>query len=234
MAEIIRRQDLTLSEFLELYTDHEEHTNLYKTKFDASLITYPHSLSTFWAFEKLKPHARHLLELVSFLKPDFIRENLLTEASMVLLSDGAQSKKSAYIEARTDLLQSSLVQRNKHRQQLSVHRIVQDVIMTAMDEAKKRSIFDLIARTLWADWPSAMPKPSKELELPQPKSSGGRLHVRRWPACAAIYPHVLRMHQLWSAIADLSEATKLHFAKLIEAAWCVHSMQALILLYKLT
>ena len=220
MAGVICRQDLTLPEFLELYTDHEEHSNLYETKFDANLITYPHSLSTVWAFEKLKPHARQLLELISFLDPDFIGEDLLIEASVTLLSDGAQFRKSAYIEARTDLLQSSLVQRDKQRQQLSVHRIVQEVIMTTMDEFKKRSMFDLIVRTLWADWPSAMPKPSKEPELPQPKSSGGRLHVGRWPVCAAIYPHVLRIHQLWSTISDLSDATKLHFAKLLnEAAW---------------
>ncbi|KAF2028616.1 hypothetical protein EK21DRAFT_69255, partial [Setomelanomma holmii] len=127
MAGIIRRQDLTLSEFLELYTDHDEHANLYETKFDTNLVTYPHSMSTVWAFEKLKPHARQLLELISFLDPDFIGEDLLMEASLVLLSDGTQFKKSAYIEARTDLLQSSLVQRDKQRQQLSVHRIVHTV-----------------------------------------------------------------------------------------------------------
>ncbi|KAF2709353.1 tetratricopeptide repeat domain-containing protein [Pleomassaria siparia CBS 279.74] len=187
-----------LGGFFELYTDHEEHANLYGAKFDTNL----------------------LLELISFLDPDFIGEDVLIEASVMLLSDGVQFKKSAYIEARADLLQSSLVQRDKQRQQLSVHRIVQDVIVATMDEAKKRSMFDLIVRTLWAGWPSAMPKPSKEPELPQPKSSGGRLHVGRWPVCAAIYPHVLKIHQLWSAISDLSGATKLHFAKLLnEAAW---------------
>jgi hypothetical protein len=234
MAGIIRRQDLTLSEFLELYTNHEEHASLYETKFDTNLVTYPHSLSTVWAFEKLKPHARELLELISFLDPDSIGEDLLIEASVMLLSDGAQSKKSAYIEARTDLLQSSLVQRDKQRKQLSVHRIVQEVIIATMDEAKKRSVFDLIVRTLWADWPSAMPKPSKEPELPQPKSSGGRLHVGRWPVCAAIYPHVLRIHQIWPAISSLSEATKLHFAKLLnESAWYVHGLKALTLLFSL-
>lgn len=63
-----------------------------------------------------------------------------------------------------------------------------------------------------------MPTPSKEPELPQPKSSGGRLHVGRWLVCAAIYPHVLRIHQLWSAISDPSEATGLHFAKLLNEA----------------
>ncbi|EED20550.1 hypothetical protein TSTA_037680 [Talaromyces stipitatus ATCC 10500] len=68
MAGIVRRQDLTLPEFLELYTDHEEHASLYETKFDTNLITYRHSISTVWAFEKLRPQARKLLELISFLE----------------------------------------------------------------------------------------------------------------------------------------------------------------------
>jgi hypothetical protein len=227
MAGIIRRQDLTLSEFFELYTDHEEHASLYETKFDTSLVTYRHSLSSVWAFEKLKPQARQLLELISFFDPDIIGEDLLMQASVKLLSDVAQFRKSNYIEARADLLQSSLIQRDKHRQQISIHRIVQDAILATMDIAKKRFLFDQVVQILWADWPSAMPKPSKEPKLPQPKSVGGRLHVGRWPACAAIYPHVLKIHQLWPTVSNPSEATSLHFAKLLnEAAWYVYYIRA--------
>lgn len=222
MAGIIRRQDLILSEFLELYADHEEHARLYETKFDTNLIAYRHSLSTVWAFEKLKPPARQLLELISFLDPDVIGEDLLMAASVELFSDGEQFKKSNYIEARSELLQSSLVYRDKQMQQISVHRLVQDAILTAMDDEKKELMFGQVARILWGDWPSAMPKPSKDPEPPKPKSTGGRLHVARWPVCASIYPHVLRMHQLWPSIPDLSAATNLLFAKLLsEAAWFV-------------
>jgi hypothetical protein len=103
-----------------------------------------------------------------------------------------------------------------------------------MNNTSKRFMFDKVVRILWADWPSAMPKPSKEPELPQPKSTGGRLHVGRWPVCAAIYPHVLRIHQLWSTISDTSEITSLLFAKLLnEAAWCVYDIQAFFLLFGL-
>ncbi|KAI0103000.1 tetratricopeptide repeat domain-containing protein [Nemania sp. FL0031] len=220
MAGIIRRQDLTLSEFWELYTDHEEHANLYETKFDTNLISYRHSISTVWAFEKLKPQAHQLLELVSFLDPDVVEEDLLVTAAGKMFSDGANFKKSNYIEARADLLQSSLVQRDKNKQILSVHRLVQDAIMATMDAVKKCEMFDQLIRVIWAEWPSAMPKPSKPPELPKPKSSGGRLHVGRWPVCAAMYPHILRLHQLWPEISDPSEATKLQLAKLLtEAAW---------------
>ncbi|KAK3906405.1 hypothetical protein C8A05DRAFT_40822 [Staphylotrichum tortipilum] len=218
MAGIIRRQDLTLSEFYELYKDQEEHARLYETKFDTSLVTYRHSLSTVWAFEKLKPQARQLLELVSFLDPDVIGDDLLMKASAALRSDGLPFKKGSYIEARAELLQSSLVQRDKQRQRISVHRIVKDAVLTTMGATKKQAMFCQVVRTPWAGWPSAMPKPSKEPELPPPKSTGGRLHVGRWPECAAIYPHVLRMHQIWSGIPDLPQATRLLFAKLLTEA----------------
>ncbi|KAJ5405719.1 hypothetical protein N7465_007003 [Penicillium sp. CMV-2018d] len=104
MAGIIRRQDLTLSGFLELYLNHEEHASLYETKFDTNLVTYPHSLSTVWAFGKLKPQSQQLLELISFLDPDSIGEDLL-EASVEIVFEGTPFKKSNYIEARNDLLQ---------------------------------------------------------------------------------------------------------------------------------
>ncbi|KAK2811685.1 hypothetical protein FQN50_002031 [Emmonsiellopsis sp. PD_5] len=220
MAGIIRRQDLTLSEFFELYTDHEEKTGLYKTKFDTNLVTYRHSLSTVWAVEKLELPARQLLQLIAFFDPDTIGEDLLMEASVELLSEGAKFKKSNYINARTDLLQSSLVQRDKQKQQVSVHRIVQDVVLATMDVAMKQFMVDHVVAVLWADWPSAMPKLPEEVGLPQPKSTGGRLHVGRWPLCAAIYPHILRIHQLWPTIPDLCEVTRFFFAKLLsEAAW---------------
>lgn len=222
MAGIIRRQDLTMSEFYELYTNYEEHAGLYETRFDTNRIPYRHSLSTVWAVDKLKPQARQVLELIAFLDPDIIGEDLLMELSADLLSNGKTFKKSSYLEARGDLLQASLVQRNKQKHQISVHRIVQDVVLATMNIAKKGSMFDHVMKILWAGWPSAMPTPSKEPVLPKPKSSGGRLHVGRWPVCAALYPHVLRLHQLWTTISEPTDATCLHFAKLLtEAAWYV-------------
>ncbi|EGX88664.1 tetratricopeptide repeat domain containing protein [Cordyceps militaris CM01] len=118
MAGIIRRQDLTMSEFWELYADFDEHAALYQTKFDTNLVIYPHSIATVWAFHKLKPQSRQLLELISVLDPDNIDEEVLIHASMELLSTSTPFKKSHYLEARSDLLQSSLIQRDKLRQDI--------------------------------------------------------------------------------------------------------------------
>jgi len=85
MASVIRRQDFTLPEFLELWSDHEQHASFYKTKFNTNLVAYPHSLTTIWAFDRLPPYARQLLELISFLDPDVIGEDLLMNVSNEIL-----------------------------------------------------------------------------------------------------------------------------------------------------
>jgi hypothetical protein len=151
IAGVIRRQDLTISEFFELYIDHGEHASLYKTKFDTNLVTYKHSLSTVWALKELKPQSRQLLELMSFVDPDVIGEEILIEVAAKLLQvDGAHFRKSSYIDARTDLLQLSLIKRDKKKQQVSVHRIIQDVVLATIDKAKKQSTFNHTLRALWA------------------------------------------------------------------------------------
>lgn len=168
MVDILRRQDLTLTKFLELYIGTERHISLYGTKFHTNVRTCRYSLSAIWAFER----------------PLYINPS--------------------------DFLY------------LQVQRVVQNAVLATMEAARRRLIFDRVVRVLWVGWPSAMPKPSKKPELPQPKSAGGRLQVGRWPVCAAIYPHILKIHQLWPSISDSLEATSLHFAKLLnEAAWCV-------------
>ncbi|KAL7657792.1 hypothetical protein ACMYSQ_003946 [Aspergillus niger] len=104
------------------------------------------------------------------------------DLAVELLSDGIHFERSIHIEARTDLLQSSLVQRNKEKQQISVHRIVQDVVLATMDDTQKCTRVDQVdqvVRILWTNWPPAMPKPSKDLMLPHPKSTGSPLHVGR-------------------------------------------------------
>ena len=70
MASVIRRQQLDLTKSLRLYQDCTEHLDFHGKRSDSGIRTYPHSISTVWAF----------LELFSFLDPDCIQENILAEA----------------------------------------------------------------------------------------------------------------------------------------------------------
>jgi len=216
MAGIIRRQDLTLREFLDLYNDPYEHANLHGMKFDSITQSYPHTIATAWAIEKLRPKPRRLLESIIFFDPDNIKEDLLIELSTDLFS----ARKDEYRKVRTELLQTSLIRRNKQNNEISVHRLVQDAVRAKLDDATIRSIFGRFVCLLWANWPSAMPKPSRAPEYPQPKANNKRLEVGRWPLCAALYPHVLKLHQLWPSIGDLPDTIKIQFSALLnDAAW---------------
>lgn len=117
MAGIIREQDLTLPEYFELHMNRGECTGLYETNFDNNPATYRHSLFTICALGKLKPQARQLLELISFLDPDVIGGDLLMKFNT-----------ANYLQAQHDLLKPPLIQMDGKKMQISVHRIVQDGI----------------------------------------------------------------------------------------------------------
>lgn len=216
MAGIIRRQELTLREFFDLYKDFDEHAALHETKFDSITKSYSHSIATVWAIEKLRPESRKLLEALSFFDSDSIKEELIVE----LFAGEFSAQKDEYRKIRTELLQTSLIKRNKQNTELSIHRLVQDAVRAKIDRNVAATIFDSIVRLLWANWPSAMPKPSRTPKLPQPKAANKRLEVGRWPQCAALYPHVLKLHQMWLSMGEMADTTSLQLAALLnDAAW---------------
>ena len=220
MASVIRRQQLDLTEFLELYQDCTEHPDFHGKRFDSGIRTYPHSISTVWAFERLNSEARAFLELMSFLDPDCIQEDILAEAPTEMSVEHFPHNKKLFREARTELLQSSLVKRNAQSKELSMHRLVQDAVRAKLDREHVQAYFRFAVHLLWTAWPSAMPKPSRQMFSMQQKASNKRLLVSRWPLCAALYPHVLRLKQLWESINDISTDTRLQFAALLnDAAW---------------
>lgn len=216
MAGIIRQQDLTLREFLDLYNDPNTHASMHGIKFDSITQSYPHTIATAWAIEKLRPEQRSLLESITFFDPDGIKEDLLFE----LLRDVFSARKDEYEKVRTELLQTSLIRRSNQKNELFVHRLVQNVIRAKLNDDDVKSLFGRVISLLWANWPSAMPKPSRTPEFPQPKAYNKRLEVGRWPLCATLYPHVLKLHQLSPSISGLPVTTKLQFAALLnDAAW---------------
>lgn len=220
MASVIRREQLDLTEFLEAYQDCTKHPHFHGKRFDSGIRTYPHSISTVWAFESLNSEARTLLGLTSFLDPDCIKEDILAEAPTELSVKHFPHDKELYGEARTELLQSSLVKKNAQSKELSMHRLVQDAVRAKLDPGRVQAYFAFAVHLLWTAWPSAMPKPSRQLFSMQQKASDKRLLISTWPLCAALYPHVLKLKQLWASINDISTDTRLKFAALLnDAAW---------------
>lgn len=223
MAGIIKRQDLGLGEFLTLYQDSQEHEGLHGTKFDLSNNTYSYSIATVWAFENLSDTSQVLLKIMSFMDPDSIQEDILFQTTPELTTAPFTEKEGR--KARIELTQSSLIKRDKQKNQLlghrlSMHRLVQDVVRAKMTPDELSGLFQRVVTILWANWPSAMPKPSDVLSITPPKARNRRLEIGRWPLCAALYPHILSLKQLWPQIPSCLTYMKPKFAALLnDGAW---------------
>ena len=148
MASVIRRQQLDLSEFLELYQDWTEHPDFHGKRFDTGIRAYPYRISTVWAIERLSPEARAVLEILSFLNPDHIQGAILAEARSEMLVKYFPHGKKLYREALTELLQSSLAKRNAQSTELRTHRLVQDAVRAKLDPKHVKAYFSFAIHLL--------------------------------------------------------------------------------------
>ncbi|KAJ6028426.1 tetratricopeptide repeat domain-containing protein [Penicillium herquei] len=227
MAGIIRRQELSLSEFQSIYEEDKHRVALYCTKYNTSTKAYKHSIATVWAFEKLSAEAKILLKIMLLLDPDVIQESILFDAAALMFPSETFTRPK-FNEARTELSQSSLIRREKKKSEISdfhisIHRLVQDAVRASMSNEDISSIFETMVQLLWQAWPPGMPAPTKPSLLLQHKVADMRWSMSRYPLCVALYPHLLRLKQMWSQVIDCSDSTKIRFAALLtDAAWYQH------------
>ncbi|KAK4251422.1 hypothetical protein C7999DRAFT_37745 [Corynascus novoguineensis] len=217
MAGIICRQDLSLSEFQSIYEEDDDRMALYGTTYKTSTKGYEHSIATVWAFEKLSLEAKGLLKLMLFLDPDVIQESILFDAAALMFATSSFTRPK-FNEARAELSQSSLIRRHRKKTVLSdyhisVHRLVQDAIRSTISDEEMVSIFETMVDLLWHTWPPAMPAPTKPSSLLQHEVANTRYSIARYPLCAALYPHVLRLKQIWPLVTS---------SLLTDAAWYQH------------
>ncbi|KAI0447529.1 hypothetical protein F4803DRAFT_573382 [Xylaria telfairii] len=219
MAGIIRRNDLSLSEFLSLYQEEEERTALYSSKFNTGATVYQHSIATVWAFEKLSEEAKVLLRAASFLDPDMMQESILFDAVSALIADNSFSK-SQFSAARTELLQTSLFKRDKGKNELSeyrvsVHRLVQDAVLATMAGTDADATIAVLVNILWQIWPPTLGPPTKPIPFLQKNAKLQHYQVSRYPQCASLYPHIIALKQRWKLTTSCTVQTKTQFAALM-------------------
>ena len=225
MAGIIRRQELSLPEFIRSYEKDAERPGLHSLRYSTGGGTYSSTVSSVWRFDKLNPRPRSLLRTLAFLDPDCIEEVILEEWPLPLLTQEFFGKPGDYRAARTELLQTSLIKRNKERKELSIHRLVQDAVKAQMSAEDSAQIFWNIVCNLATQWPSGRAAPSKKMI----KSTPPKAHsVSEWPKRQTLYPHVLRLKQTWQeSYKDEATVYDLQWAGLLaDAAWSAVPNQA--------
>ncbi|KAJ8133200.1 hypothetical protein O1611_g417 [Lasiodiplodia mahajangana] len=221
MAGIIRQRDLSLHEFLSIYEDAGKRAQLYGTKYDTSPRAYKYSVATVWALEKLSPDAKGLLKVLSFMDPDIIQESTLFDAAAAMFADMPFTM-LRFRNACTELSQTSLIKSDKRKDdyRISIHRLVQDAVLSTMSNEDISSIFAVLVKTLWDKWPTAFIAPTKFSPILHHKDSNMRYQVGRFPICAGLYPHIIRLKQLWPSASSSTKDTTIRLAALLnDAAW---------------
>ena len=157
----------------------EEYLNLYQTHRQKLLAErgematdYPDSVATTWSlsFQKVQqknPAAAELLQLCSFLAPDRIPEELITDGAAfwpAFLQQDATDP-FAFQQMMKELLKYSLVKRLVEDRALSIHRLVQAVQRDRMEPEMHRQWAERVVRAVnkifpdpqnIANWPQCL------------------------------------------------------------------------------
>ena len=205
----VLRQCLSFSEFLQYYESEQFRKEIYQSHYRLDQPVW-----AIFAFKELGRATTSLLHVICFLDPDAICESLFPASmgsakGLNLSITEFPTETVEYINARTELLKSSLVRRNVESKELTVHRIVQDSAICTMDTERLVAVFRSTLHLLSVAWPSG------DFDY----------KIARWKECEALYPHIvhLKMRYLTSRTLQETYDFNTEFGTLVAAAaWYVH------------
>jgi tetratricopeptide (TPR) repeat protein len=214
MAGVIKQRNMTFTQFIEAYNEREKRQELLSASLDQSVrpYKYDHNLASVWALEHLNAQATALLNTFSMFHPDAISDRLYIESVGKIELSGFPQSLPEYKAARTKLLESSIISRNKGRRQLYIHRIVQDVARIRLPKEEFRNTFMACVQLVAELWPFEV-------------FPSWRHGVERWSTCEEFIPHILRLKELADqavpSVDDFDWDYK--FARLLtDAGWYQH------------
>ena len=171
----IEETGCSLSRYLELYQERRKALHQRRSKHPTD---HPEPVATTWSLsfqkvEQANPAAAELLRFCAFLSPDAIPEALITEGVHYLspLLQSLASDPMKLDDAMGELLAYSLIRRNAETTTLSVHRLVQAVLIDEMNEETQQQWAERVVRVV----SQLFPFPTAET----------------WPLCRTYLPHAL-------------------------------------------
>ncbi|TPX10758.1 uncharacterized protein E0L32_008327 [Thyridium curvatum] len=186
MAGVMSRLRLSYSDFLKLYNASgiDDTISVGGGGSKVSTEAKIHSISSKVGLDGLQPSSLALLCLISVLDPDRIPENILASACTTS-ADGIEDfpkNLGQYYEVRAELLQTSLINQNPETGDIWVHRILQDVVREKIGQELLAKFFHFAVRAMSLIWPFT--------------SLENRFSTKRYPACAALFPSVVRLRNV--------------------------------------
>jgi len=142
----------SFEEYLDLYQTHRQKLLAER---GAQATDYPDSVATTWSLsiqkvQQKRPAAAELLQLCSFLAPDSIPEELITDGAAYwpALLQQAATDPFAFQQMMKELLKYSLVKRLVEDRTLSIHRLVQAMQRDRMDGEVQRQWVERVIRAV--------------------------------------------------------------------------------------
>ncbi|EHK51080.1 hypothetical protein TRIATDRAFT_232210, partial [Trichoderma atroviride IMI 206040] len=158
IATRIRRNAMTIEEFLHRHGNNSLIIELNKVQSLPPQEQYRHTLATVWGFENFSPKVQGLIYTMVFMDPDNIAEFILQQGSMDMGNIPYPKPGEEYQRAWEELYRTSLVQRKKETKSLSWHPEVQEVAKNKMTDDQQQKYYehtiDILSRAwLYADDP---------------------------------------------------------------------------------
>ena len=148
------------------------------------------NLVTAWALTGLYERRKDmfaLLSLIAMLDAEGIEERTLKPRPTSLNSDGSSMTFSDYSANRNHLADTSLIEINRDTQEVSVHRVVQDVMLDIMvRQGFAASAFKDAINRIAEQWPF----------LNRNYVTGSYTSVGRWDECHQAYSHIKRLMEV--------------------------------------
>ncbi|KAF2227803.1 hypothetical protein BDZ85DRAFT_254903 [Elsinoe ampelina] len=184
MAGVAMAQDLSFTELRQRVEEESTHDDLFELSDHplASQNNYDYSLSSVWKFEKLQ-HSTTMLNVISFVDPSSIPEAMITGSFEKIQIPGFPASRMSYQKSTSELQRHSLVKVDKTAKSLSMHRLIQDNARAKLlkDPTTMTAVFRAAVTMVKQFWPYS--------------DNGVRHSTSRWRQCAAIAPHIERLHE---------------------------------------
>lgn len=161
-----------------------------------------------WVLDRLEGQAGGLLDVISLLDPDGIKEFIFKKEFANSLELRFPRTENEYLEARSKLKGRSLITRNIQLGEIRVHRIIQDVTRSMMSSNRLHAVFDATVQLVYYAWPFP--------------SIAERHYTARWELCESLVPNIIRLYELYNSyiLSNRLFTAKLAFAEILtDASW---------------
>lgn len=183
MAGFIRRRHLLIREFVSLYANDTRYAEVREAGNPELSYRYGYTYATAFSFQDLSDDAMELLQVLAFLSPDRISEDIFLQPSKGLTQiKHFWDSPLAYANARFELISSSIIKRNIAQKELSIHRVIQTEVRARMSVTEQYYTFMTAVSLVANIWP--------------PGNLSSQFS-QRWSICESLLPHLERFHQLW-------------------------------------